>query len=129
MLGKVDRVAIWIMHAKFRLSVGRSFSNVSRGTPFVAKRNHALDAVHLEAEMIDPLPEMRALDLALGADGYDRQIQMTVRQIGRGAHALDDLQAECMRIEIDEPFHVFSENGQVTDSSHSTTSSCCCIPP
>lgn len=94
MLGQVNRVAIGIINPEFRLPVGRSLFNVCRGAPLLANRDQGVDAVHLEAEMIDPLLQMIALYFPFGAYGDDSQVQMTVRQICGGPHALDDLEAE-----------------------------------
>jgi len=61
-LRKVDRVAVGIPDARFRLAVGRSFLDVGRGAPLLAHRNQGLNALHLETEMIDPLLELIAFD-------------------------------------------------------------------
>ena len=70
-LGKVDRVAVGIPDAGFRLAVGRSFLDVGRGAPLLAHRNQGLNALHLETEMIDPLLELIAFDFALRWCGVD----------------------------------------------------------
>src|SRR5262245_21138767 len=72
-LRKVDWVAVGIPDAGFRLAVGGSFLDVGRGAPLLAHRNQGLNALHLETEMIDPLLELIAFDLAFGADRDDRQ--------------------------------------------------------
>ena len=82
MLREIDWVAVGVPDAEFRLAVRRSFLHVGRGTPLFAHRNHCFDAFHLEAEMIDPLLELIAFDFAFGADRDDRQVDVTVRQIG-----------------------------------------------
>src|SRR5688572_28229969 len=94
MLGKVNRVSVGIVNPEFRFPVGRPFFNVYGCAPLLAHRNQGIDAVHLETEMIDPLLEMIALDFPFGADGNDRQVQMTVRQIRGSPHSFDDLEAE-----------------------------------
>ena len=62
-----------------------------------ANGNEGIDAVHFEAEMIDALLEMVALYLPFGSDGNDREVDMTVGQIGRRPHALDDLETKRIR--------------------------------
>src|SRR6516162_193441 len=98
-LRKVDRVAVGIPDAGFRFAVGRSFLDVGRGAPLLAHRNQGLNALHLETKMVDPLLELIAFDFAFGADRDDRQVDVTVRQIGSGPHALDDLEAERIGVE------------------------------
>jgi hypothetical protein len=44
--------------------------------------------------MIDALFQMIALDFPFGANGNDREIDVTVGQISRRPNALDDLQPE-----------------------------------
>src|SRR5262245_55388910 len=117
-LRKVDRIAVGIPDAGFRLAVGRSFLDVGRGAPLLAHRNQGLDALHLETEMIDPLLELIALDFAFGADRDDRQVDVTVGEIGGGPHALDDLEAERIGVEFHQSIHVLRENGEMADAGH-----------
>src|SRR5262249_6054289 len=117
-LRKVDRVAVGIPDAGFRLAVGRSFLDVGRGPPLLAHRNQGLNALHLETEMIDPLLELIAFDLAFGADRDDRQVDVTVRQIGGGPHSLDNLEAERIGVEFHQSIHVLRENGEMADAGH-----------
>src|SRR5262245_5262620 len=105
-LRKVDRVAVGIPDAGFRLAVGRSFLDVGRGAPLLAHRNQGLDALHLETKMIDPLLELIALDFAFGADRDDRQVDVTVGQIGGGTSALDDLVAGRISVDFDQSMYV-----------------------
>src|SRR6516162_2045229 len=117
-LRKVDRVAVGIPDAGFRLAVGRSFLDVGRGSPLPAHWNQGLNALHLETEMIDPFLELIAFDFAFGADRDERQVDVTVRQIGGGAHAVDNLEAERIGIEFHQSIHVFRENGEMADAGH-----------
>src|ERR1700756_816863 len=117
-LRKVDRVAVGIPDAGFRLAVGRSFLDVGRGAPLLAHRNQGLNALHLETEMIDPLLELIAFDFAFGADRDDRQVDVTVGQIGGGAHSLDNLEAERIGVEFHQSIDVFRENGEMADAGH-----------
>src|SRR5215468_12066938 len=96
----------------------RSFLDVGRGAPLLAHRNQGLDALHLETEMIDPLLELIAFDFAFGADRDDRQVDVTVGQIGGGPHALDDLEAERIGVEFHQSIHVLRENGEMADAGH-----------
>ena len=118
MLRKVDRVAVGIPDAGFRLAVGRSFLDVGRGAPLLAQRNQGLNALHLETEMVDPLLELIAFDFAFGADRDDRQVDVPVRQLGSGPRALDDLEAERIGVDFHQSIHVFRENGEVADAGH-----------
>src|SRR5262249_36085674 len=96
----------------------RSFLDVGRGAPLLAHRNQGLDALHLETEMIDPLLELIAFDLAFGADRDDRQVDVTVGQIGGGPHAPDNLEAERIGVEFHQSIHVLRENGEMADAGH-----------
>src|SRR5262249_30995812 len=117
-LRKVDRVAVGIPDAGFRFAVGRAFLYVGRGAPLLAHRNQGLNALHLETEMVDPLLELIAFDFAFGADRDDRQVDVTVRQIGSGPHALDDLEAERIGVEFHQSIHVFREDGEMANAGH-----------
>jgi plasmid stability protein len=54
-LGEVDRVAVGIMDAKFRLAVGRTLLDIGRGTPLLGDRHDRIDALDLEPEVVDRL--------------------------------------------------------------------------
>ena len=43
---------------------------------------------------------------------------MAVGQIGRGADALDDLQAERIGVELDHAVDVFGQDGEMADAGH-----------
>src|ERR1051326_1370502 len=117
-LRQVDRIAVRIVHPVFGLAVRRPLGRVGRRAPLLAARDQVSDAVDLEAEMIDALLELVALDQALRPDRNDRQIDVAVGQVGRGADALDDREPERVGVKLDHAVDVFGQDGEVADAGH-----------
>src|SRR5262245_8765020 len=106
------------MNPVFGLAVWRSFVYTGRGVEFFACLAQASDILHLETKVVEPRLQLRSFDIALRLDGYDCQIDMTVRQIRRRADSVDNLQTEGRGIKLNQFLHVFCENCEVPDACH-----------
>src|SRR3954471_8925656 len=73
-LGKIDGVPVRVVDPRFGLAVRRTPGHLVRGPQLLADRRDRRDVLNLEAEVVDPRLEVRPLDLALGSNRDERQV-------------------------------------------------------
>src|SRR5512145_28297 len=73
------------------------------------------DVFHFESKVVQAGLKIRPFDLALGLNGYDREVNLPVAKISCRTDAMNYLKAESVYIELNQFVHVLRENSNVLD--------------